>query len=142
MVILLDILSSLSIFRFDCVYPTRTARFGVALIETGSIRLKSKEHAIELIPVDPYCSCSTCSHYSRAVLHVMFKENNALASQLLTKHNVSYMMRLMRTMRQAILQGEEAHKDFIKCFLSRQFPKGDVPQWVYDALDHVGMDVR
>ena len=85
--------------RFDCVFPTRTARFGVALVTTGSVRLKSKEHAEDLTPVDDQCRCSTCKNYTRAVLHVMFKENNALAAQLLTKHNVSYMMRLMRTMR-------------------------------------------
>ena len=29
--------------RFDCVYPTRTARFGVALVENGSIRLKASD---------------------------------------------------------------------------------------------------
>jgi queuine tRNA-ribosyltransferase len=86
--------------RFDCVFPTRTARFGVALITTGSLRLKGKEHSADLGPVDAQCRCSTCRNYTRAVLHVMFKENNALAAQLLTKHNVSYMMRLMRTMRQ------------------------------------------
>ena len=87
------------LLRFDCVFPTRTARFGVALVTHGSVRLKSKEHSTELGPVDPECRCSTCRNYSRAVLHVMFKEGNALAAQLLTKHNVSYMMRLMRTMR-------------------------------------------
>lgn len=82
------------------MFPTRTARFGVALVTNGSVRLKSKEHSTELGPVDSECRCSTCRNYSRAVLHVMFKEGNALAAQLLTKHNVSYMMRLMRTMRQ------------------------------------------
>ena len=72
----------------------------MALITTGSVRLKGKEHSADLGPVDAHCRCSTCRNYSRAVLHVMFKESNALAAQLLTKHNVSYMMRLMRTMRQ------------------------------------------
>lgn len=82
------------------MFPTRTARFGVALVTSGSVRLKSKEHATELGPVDPECRCSTCRNYSKSVLHVLFKEGNALAAQLLTKHNVSYMMRLMRTMRE------------------------------------------
>lgn len=120
--------------RFDCVYPTRTARFGVALITTGSIRLKSKEFSQDLAPVDPHCHCQTCQHYSRAMLHMMFKENNALASQLLTKHNISYMMRLMRTMRQSILEGQEAFEVYVKTFLGGMFPKGDVPVWVVEAL--------
>ncbi len=128
--------------RFDCVYPTRTARFGVALITTGSIRLKAKEFALDLRPVDPECACATCKNYTRAILHMMFKENNALASQLLTKHNVSYMMRLMRTMRQSILQGEAAFEAYVKTFLSGQFPAGDVPVWVVDALEEAGIAVQ
>jgi tRNA-guanine family transglycosylase len=69
-------------------------------VTAGSVRLKSKEYAADLNPVDDQCECTTCSNYSRAVLHTMFREGSALAAQLLTKHNVSYMMRLMRTMRQ------------------------------------------
>ncbi len=86
--------------RFDCVYPTRTARFGVALVPTGSLRLKARQYCADTAPVDETCGCSTCVNYSRAALHIMFKENNPLASQLLTKHNLAYMMTLMRTMRQ------------------------------------------
>lgn len=100
----------------------------------GSVRLKSKEHATELGPVDPECRCSTCKNYSRAVLHVLFKEGNALAAQLLTKHNVSYMMRLMRTMRQAIMDGHEAHEAYVRNFFKIQFPQGDVPVWAVEAL--------
>jgi queuine/archaeosine tRNA-ribosyltransferase len=121
--------------RFDCVYPTRTARFGVALISTGSIRLKAKEFESQLSPVDPSCRCSTCQHYSRALLHVMFKENNPLASQLLTKHNIFYMMTLMRNMRKTIIEeGKEGFERFVRSFLSLQFPKGNIPIWVVDAL--------
>lgn len=138
------------------MFPTRTARFGVALVTKGSVRLKSKEHATELGPVDPECRCSTCKNYSRAVLHVLFKEGNALAAQLLTKHNVSYMMRLMRTMRQvrsymlticvqrietyshnlvqAIMEGHEAHEAYVRNFFKIQFPAGDVPVWAVEAL--------
>ena len=95
---------------FDCVYPTRTARFGVALVSEGTIRVKKsneyKEAAKE--PIDKECSCSCCACYSRAAIHTMFKANNPLGAQLLTTHNIAYMMRLMRTMREAIMQGREA----------------------------------
>lgn len=132
---------ALGVDMFDCVFPTRTARFGVALISAGSIRLKAKEFETQLGPVDPLCSCSTCRHYSRAVLHVMFKENNPLASQLLTRHNVRYMMTLMRSMRRAILAGDEAFDSFVRGFLAQQFPAGDVPHWVVDALAEAGIAV-
>ena len=86
--------------RFDCVYPTRVARFGVAIVPSGTMRLKAKEYSKDLLPVEEGCLCSTCRNYTRAFLHTAFKDNNALASQLLTKHNIAHMMTLMRTMRQ------------------------------------------
>lgn len=68
-------------------------------VEGGTMRLKSKEYSKDTGPVDKTCACSTCKSYSRAFLHVAFKDNNALACQLLTIHNIAYMMKLMRTMR-------------------------------------------
>ena len=83
------------------MYPTRTARFGVALTGTGLLRVKSAaEFGSDLRPVEEGCPCPACTQYSRALLHVMFREANPLAAQLLTMHNVSYMMRLMRSMRE------------------------------------------
>ncbi len=90
---------ALGVDMFDCVYPTRTARFGVAFVPSGTLRLKSKECSMDLTPVNPNCHCTTCKSFTKASLHTMFKENNPMASQLLTKHNIYYMMTLMRTMR-------------------------------------------
>mmetsp|Transcript_77285 Transcript_77285/g.151620 ORF Transcript_77285/g.151620 Transcript_77285/m.151620 type:complete len:449 (-) Transcript_77285:17-1363(-) len=132
---------ALGVDMFDCVFPTRTARFGVALVTSGSVRIKGKEHATDLRPVDSECRCTTCQNYSRAALHVMFKETNSLAAQLLTKHNVSYMMRLMRTMREAIMQGPDAHEQYVRDFMKIQFPKGDVPTWAVEALATVGINI-
>jgi queuine tRNA-ribosyltransferase len=69
----------------------------------------------------------------------MFKDNNALAAQLLTVHNIAYQMQLMRTMREAILHGADAHQAFIREFFKEQFPAGDVPRWVIDALASVNI---
>lgn len=127
---------------FDCVYPTRTARFGVALVPTrgGTIRLKAKEFSAAREPVDPTCACSTCRHYSKAFIHTAFKDNNALAAQLLTKHNISFLMRLMRTMRQAILDGPDEYERFVNNFLLDMFPLGEgIPPWAVDALAHAGI---
>lgn len=126
---------ALGIDMFDCVYPTRTARFGVALIPEGLLRVKSgKDCAEDLLPVEPGCKCQACSRYSRAMLHTMFRDNNPLACQLLTMHNVSYMMRLMRSMRQAIMDGPEAYRAYIRNYLQVMFPANDVPNWVREAL--------
>ena len=133
---------ALGVDMFDCVYPTRTARFGVALVDIGTMRLKSKEFGNQLIPVDLNCSCSTCKSYTRAILHVMFKENNALAAQLLTIHNIAYMMRLMRSMREAIMNGKEVYHQYIRNFLKNHFPSTDIPVWVINALATVGLHLE
>ena len=109
---------------FDCVYPTRTARFGVALVESGAVRLKQSQYGTDLGPIEEGCQCPACCKHSnndsdnsnstsggesmstgvsRAYLHMLLKENDALASQYVTLHNVSYMMRLMRTMREVCI---------------------------------------
>jgi len=136
----------LGVDMFDCVYPTRTARFGVALVPGagGTLRLKAQEFGSSLTPVDPACECSCCKGYTRAALHALFKTDSssqALAAQLLTTHNVAFMMRLMRTMRGKILQGTEAFHAFVKGFLREHFPppQQQVPGWVRDALDVAGI---
>ena len=144
---------ALGIDMFDCVYPTRTARFGVALTKVGTIRLKLAQFATDMQSVGgseqdtskqmkAACPCSTCQNYTRSALHSMFKESNALAAQLLTVHNIAYQMQLMRTMREAIMQGRDSHCAFIRTFLKEQFPAGDVPLWVVDALQSVDISVE
>lgn len=85
------------------MYPTRTGRFGVALVESGTMRLKAQEYASDLDPIEVGCQCPTCKTVSRGYLHNMLKEDDALAAQYITLHNVSYMMRLMRSMREVVL---------------------------------------
>jgi len=133
---------ALGVDMFDCVYPTRTARFGVALVPRGTLRLKAHEFGSSLAKVDDDCRCSCCQGYTRAALHALFRTNEALAAQLLTTHNVAYMMRLMREMRDKIMQGEEAYHGFIRAFLAVQFPPPEeVPDWVKDALKEAGVKI-
>lgn len=133
---------ALGVDMFDCVYPTRTARFGVALIENGgSVRIKSKEFANQTEPLEKECKCLTCLNYSRSYLHGLFKENEPLAAQAMTTHNVAYMMKLMRTMRRAIQDGESAYIEFIKDFLIKQYGEKQegIESWVIDALKVAGV---
>ena len=50
---------ALGVDMFDCVYPTRTARFGVALVHTGTLRIKAKEYANQIEPLEKECNCPT-----------------------------------------------------------------------------------
>ena len=133
---------------YDCVYPTRTARFGVALVPgrtPGTMRLKSHECASDKRVIQEGCQCQAChpkTAVSRSRLHRLLKAENPLAIQLLTQHNIAYMMTLVRTMRQSILDNKFA--DFVNSFLEDQFrgeTGGDkcIPSWVREALTAAGV---
>lgn len=51
---------------FDCVFPTRTARFGHALVDSGSLNLKTPEYQFDFSPLDDNCPCMVCKNYTRA----------------------------------------------------------------------------
>ncbi|CAN0001322.1 unnamed protein product [Discosporangium mesarthrocarpum] len=127
----LVVCTALGCDMFDCVYPTRTARFGVALSPEGNIRLRSKQYALDPRPIEEGCPCQACRSYSRAFLNQLVK-TEALGCQLVTLHNISYMTRLMREMRASII--EQRFPVFVNDFLAALFPKGNVPVWVQDAL--------
>mmetsp|Transcript_6443 Transcript_6443/g.24955 ORF Transcript_6443/g.24955 Transcript_6443/m.24955 type:complete len:158 (-) Transcript_6443:1068-1541(-) len=94
-----SVCSALGADMFDCVYPSRTARFGTALIPEGVLRLKTAAMASDYRPIDSECDCMVCMRYSRAHLHAKItKEPNA--ASLLTYHNIRYQMRLCEQMHQ------------------------------------------
>uniref|UniRef100_A0A383VT87 Queuine tRNA-ribosyltransferase catalytic subunit 1 n=1 Tax=Tetradesmus obliquus TaxID=3088 RepID=A0A383VT87_TETOB len=138
----LDILvcSALGADMYDSVYPTRTARFGVALVDTGVMKLKNAAFAKDMRPIDESCSCMTCRQYTRSYLHHVVTRGVSSASILVTYHNVAYMQGLTRRIRQAIK--EQRLPDFSRAFLAGMFPAGNVPQWVVDALDVAGISLE
>ena len=124
---------------YDSVYPTRTARFGTALVPWGFMKLRQSQYADDDGPIDPECTCVTCRNYSRAYLHRTVTRE-ATASQLLTLHNVHYMMQFTREMREAIRAG--GFKPYVQRFIRAHYPDEEAPPWVIDALDAAGIDVR
>jgi queuine tRNA-ribosyltransferase len=48
---------ALGVDMFDCVYPTRTARFGTALVESGGISLKNNKYQFDYTPLEECCTC-------------------------------------------------------------------------------------
>jgi len=127
---------ALGVDMFDCVYPARTARFGVALTDMGNLNLKQKRYRSEMIPIEPDCGCETCKHFTRAYLHTVAAKEQT-GARLVTIHNIAYMMRLGKRMREAIL--EDRFPAFAADFFSSWFPAGDYPTWCVDALAEVGI---
>ncbi|XP_041369986.1 queuine tRNA-ribosyltransferase catalytic subunit 1-like [Gigantopelta aegis] len=124
---------------FDCVFPTRTARFGSALTPTGALNLKSGQFAKDFKPIDESCSCSTCKHYTRAYLHTIVTVE-PVACHLVTIHNIAYQLNLMKQVQESII--DDRFPKFIKNFFSALFPKGDYPEWALDALASVNVHIR
>lgn len=54
----------------------------------------------------------------------------------MTYHNIAYMMKLMKDMREAIKGGY--FPKWVQDFMLKQFPKKDYPKWVVDALNKAG----
>ena len=57
--------SALGADMFDCVYPTRTARFGTALVPEGVLKLKLNTMAEDSRPIDDECDCMVCQKCAR-----------------------------------------------------------------------------
>ena len=87
---------------FDCVLPTRSGRTGQGFTRRGTVNLKNARHAEDPRPLDVDCGCPTCSHFSRAYLHHLFKAEEVLSLMLLSWHNIQYYQDLMAAMRSAI----------------------------------------
>jgi queuine tRNA-ribosyltransferase len=88
---------------FDCVLPTRLARHQAAQTLHGRINLMNAEHAHNPDPIDADCKCYTCRHFSRAYLRHLIMAKEILAATLISIHNISTLVELMKCMRQSIL---------------------------------------
>ncbi len=88
---------------FDCVIPTRYARSATLFTRRGKIRITGKNYRRDFFPVDPSCSCYTCSNFTRAYIHHLFAANEVLSAVLAAIHNVSFYMKMMSEIRESIL---------------------------------------
>ncbi|KAG4071954.1 hypothetical protein HA402_006115 [Bradysia odoriphaga] len=129
---------ALGIDMFDCVFPTRTARFGCALVREGQLNLKQAKYALDMKPIDDGCTCTTCKTYTRSYLHHI-ATFEAVSCSLLSVHNVAFQLRLMSDIRESIK--ENKFPEFVKKFMKQQFADGVVPKWIIDALSKVGISL-
>jgi queuine tRNA-ribosyltransferase len=119
---------------FDCATPTRLARHGTALVHNPDGRwrldLTKSVHRTSREPIDPDCPCPACREHTRGYLHYLTRVNELTAKRLLTLHNMTFMERLMRGLREAITAGQYARE--AERVLSGQSVTGEV------ARDHGG----
>lgn len=91
---------------FDCVLPTRLARHGTLLTDSGRLNIKRAEFAASDEPVSPTCGCATCHRYSRGYLRHLMAVGEPAGATLCTIHNLTWMLDLVGRIRQAIASQE------------------------------------
>jgi len=122
---------ALGVDLFDCVYPTRTGRFGSALVPEGRLNLKNARFLEDRGPLEEGCDCYACRTFSRAYLAHLVRAGEMLGGILLSLHNLRYLHRLLEGARAAIRQG--CFGTFALAFAERRFGKA-VPTWFREAL--------
>ena len=90
---------------FDCVWPTRVGRNGMAMTSQGRINIKNAEYRTQDIPLDSECDCFACRHYSRAYMCHLYRSAELTSHRLMSIHNIRFLIRLMERAREAIQNG-------------------------------------
>ncbi|KAL7636741.1 UNVERIFIED_CONTAM: hypothetical protein RMT77_012495 [Armadillidium vulgare] len=127
---------ALGVDMYDCVYPTRTARFGCALVDGGQLSLKRQEFKFDFGPIDESCTCFTCKNYNRAYLRTIVTKET-VACHLLSIHNITYILKIMEQIRNSIKEG--TFVNFVKDFMKSYYKDEAYPEWVVDALSSVNI---
>lgn len=100
---------------FDCVYPTRVARNGMAMTWTGRLVMKNAQFTHDHHVLEEGCGCYACRNgYTRAYIRHLVRANEIFGLRLLSLHNLYFLQEFMRRMHQAILDDRftEFRSDF------------------------------
>jgi queuine tRNA-ribosyltransferase len=105
----------LGIDTFDCAMPTRLGRHGMALVPDPGGRwradLTKSRYRDSDEPLMDGCPCPACAHgFTRGYLRYLAKARELTAMRLLTLHNLAFVERVMRRLREAIPAGTLAEE--------------------------------
>ncbi len=90
---------------FDCVLATRIGRNGTVFTKHGRMILRNQCFAEDPRPIEEDCDCYACRNFSRAYLRHLVKTNEIFGANLLSVHNLRFLVRMMEEIRQAINDG-------------------------------------
>lgn len=89
----------------DCVLPTRIARNGTAMTSQGKVVVRNAVYKQDFTPLDPECDCYCCKNFTKAYLRHLVNCNEILAGQLLSIHNIHFLLNVVKGARKAIIDG-------------------------------------
>lgn len=106
---------------FDCVNPSRVARNAAIYHPDGRFNITNARFKTDFTPLVEGCGCYTCTHYTRAYIHHLFKAKEILSSTLATIHNEWFTVRLVDAIRASIKDGtyQEFRDDMLGRFYHR-----------------------
>lgn len=102
---------------FDCVLPTRIGRHGTAFSHTWYVKITNSKYKLSDEKLDSKCDCKVCRNYSKWYLRHLIQEDEMLWMQLLSYHNLYFLVHLADTARHAILNN--TYDDFRAQFWSQ-----------------------
>ena len=102
---------------FDCVIPTRIGRTGFFFISPPFGNMKNRfrtdidkpQFRNDTKPLDENCICTTCQNFSRAYISHLFRSRELLSYNLLSVHNVHFLVNLTKQIREEIINGNFQH---------------------------------
>src|SRR3989338_6607462 len=104
---------------FDCVAPTRMGRNGGLYTKDGRVAITNAKFVNDHAPVEKDCRCYTCKNFPRAYLAHLFRADEMLAATLASIHNLYFIVRLVRCIRESIIA--ENFSQFKDGFLKRYY---------------------
>lgn len=102
---------------FDCVLATRIARNGTAFTSKGKVVIRNGAYKEDFSPLDDECDCYCCKNYGKAYLRHMINVGEMTGGMLLSIHNITFLNKLMKNMRKAIL--EDNLTEFVESFYEK-----------------------
>ena len=102
---------------FDCVLATRIARNGTALTSKGKIVARNALYTNDFTPLDDECDCYCCKNYTIAYIRHLINVDEMLGAMLLSLHNITFLHKLMKDMREAIFA--DSLTEFARAFYSK-----------------------
>jgi queuine tRNA-ribosyltransferase len=108
---------------FDCVLPTRIARHGNALTESGKINLKNAKYKADFKPIEDTCDCYACKNYTKSYIRHLLIAKETFGGRLLSIHNIRFLTKLMEDIKNNIKS--DTFDEFKTAFLNKYNGKGE-----------------
>jgi queuine tRNA-ribosyltransferase len=87
------------------------------MTSNGRLVVRNSKYARDFGPIDENCDCHVCRTYSRAYIRHLVKANETFGFRLTTYHNLYFLLKLMKQVREAIT--EDRLLDFREAFFEQ-----------------------